>query len=91
MPSCLHVMCTQHFSYNLIISDIFFYAEIRVSLNEISLKQLKQHILSFLTLSLWYLLQAPCVASEKVIIIDCKFVASRVFYLNCSLKLGLIV
>ena len=26
-----------------------------------------------------YLLQAPCVASEKVIVIDDKFVASRVF------------
>ena len=30
-------------------------------------------------------------ASEKVLIIDWKFVASRVFNLNCLLKLGLIV
>ena len=30
-------------------------------------------------------------ASEKELIIDCKFVTSRVFNLNCHLKLGLIV
>ena len=40
---------------------------------------------------LLFVLQAPCVASEKMLIIDCKFVASRVFNLNCLLKLGLIV
>ena len=31
--------------------------------------------------SLRSLLRAPCVAPEKVLIIDCKFVASRVFNL----------
>ena len=38
-----------------------------------------------------YLLQVPCVAPEKVLIIDCKFVASRVFNLIVFKKFGLIV
>ena len=35
------------------------------------------------------MLQAPCAASEKELIIDCKFVASRVFSLIVFKKLGL--